>query len=237
MTVSDQCGPLAFATSTGLQQKARSYGATSPRRASYRLSADGGKASARISAVQRRLPMALTWSRVVVTPVLAAAYLAPPFAYQRAISVGLFAFSAFTDLLDGILARRWNVCSRMGAFLDPVADKLLVCAALVCVTARLNIPVLPPATAVILCREIFVSALREWMAAYGQRDTVQVGFLGKVKTTAQMVALIALLAAPTASSLFAVVGSVALVVAAVLSVVSAAGYVRAALPVMLETDE
>ncbi len=183
--------------------------------------------------LQRTLPNILTAARVVCTPLLAIAYLSD----ARGLATGIFALSAVTDLFDGILARRWNVCSALGAFLDPVADKLLVCAALVCVVARLPTPYIAPATAVILCREIFVSALREWMATRNMRDTVQVGFLGKVKTAAQMVAVIALLAAPEPLSLVARIGALALIASAVLAIVSAAGYVRAALPVLLAPDK
>lgn len=167
------------------------------------------------------------------TPILAIAYLNN----SRILASGIFAVSAITDLVDGILARRWNVCTPYGAFLDPVADKLLVCASLICVISRLSTPLITPCTVVILCREIFVSALREWMATRNLRDTVQVGFLGKVKTAAQMVAVVALLAAPAPLSGLARIGAFALIVSAILAVVSAVGYVRAALPVLFAPDE
>lgn len=227
-------GSSAFVSAPGLSRVCRAPRSTCTRRASYKSCSN--RSTSGLETVKRRLPTWLTLSRVAMTPVLAAVYLAPPFAYQRFVTVGLFALSALTDLLDGILARRWNACTRLGAFLDPVADKLLVSAVLVCVTARLQLVVLPPATAVILCREIFVSALREWMAGRGESDTVQVGFLGKVKTTTQMLALVALLAAENAASSLATFGVVVLVVAAALSIVSAIQYIRAALPVLIESE-
>lgn len=186
---------------------------------------------------KRQLPTILTLARVAAVPLLTAVYLLPPFRLQRTLSTGIFVASSITDFFDGFLARRWGVCTPLGAFLDPVADKLLVCAALVCIVSRLNAPGLVLSTAVILVREIFVSALREWMAARGARDDVQVGGMGKAKTTAQMVAVILLLAAGEAAGGLAVAGSVLLAVSAVLAVVSAARYLGAAMPVLMQTEK
>lgn len=150
------------------------------------------------------------------------------------ISSFLFALSSFTDLLDGYLARRWGVCSDLGAFLDPVADKLSVSAGLVCCVTQLstatNITV-AVCGIVIICREMFISALREWMAQRNVRNVVSVGFLGKCKTAAQMIALTILL---TNIPQYIPAGIAVLCVATVLSVASAAGYIKAALPVLLK---
>lgn len=101
--------------------------------------------------------------------------------------------SSVTDWLDGYLARRWGVSTPFGAFLDPVADKLMVATALIFVTFQFPTPAVALPTAIILCREIGISALREWMATQGLRDTVAVGKMGKIKTVLQMTSLSLLL--------------------------------------------
>jgi CDP-diacylglycerol--glycerol-3-phosphate 3-phosphatidyltransferase len=107
----------------------------------------------------------------------------------------VFAIASFTDWLDGYLARRWDITSPFGAFLDPVADKLMVSTSLILLSGRYGAKVAVPA-AIILAREIAVSALREWMAQRGQRDIVKVGYQGKVKTALTMFALTVLLLVP-----------------------------------------
>lgn len=182
--------------------------------------------------------MLLTWARVAAVPALAGVGLAPVFEGQRAALAACFVLASVTDWADGYLARRWKVCTAVGAFLDPVADKLMVAAALVLICVRFALsraaPVIAVSAIVILTREIFVSALREWMASaiVGGRDIVQVGFAGKVKTTAQMIALSVLLAVKEPTSPFGLVGTVCLAVSAVMAVYSAVGYVNAALPTM-----
>jgi CDP-diacylglycerol---glycerol-3-phosphate 3-phosphatidyltransferase len=173
---------------------------------------------------------------VAAVPALTAVGLAPLFHGQRALTCGVFVLASLTDWADGYLARRWCVSTRFGAFLDPVADKLMVAAALVLVAGRFASSVMAPLLAtsaiVILTREIFVSALREWMAsvAEGGRDSVQVGYAGKLKTATQMLALSILLAVKDAYSPFGIAGSAMLASSAVLAVYSACGYLRAALP-------
>jgi CDP-diacylglycerol--glycerol-3-phosphate 3-phosphatidyltransferase len=103
----------------------------------------------------------------------------------------LFTIASLSDWLDGFLARRLNQTSKFGAFLDPVADKLLV--AIVLIALVTAYPSLLLATAVIITRELLISALREWMATKGQREVVAVAFPGKLKTTVQMIAIIGLL--------------------------------------------
>jgi CDP-diacylglycerol--glycerol-3-phosphate 3-phosphatidyltransferase len=144
------------------------------------------------------LPNALTIARVAAVPALTCAFYCRPWARAR-IPAAIFALCALTDWLDGYLARKWDVNSAFGAFLDPVADKVLVCTCLVLLSGALGAVVALP-TAVIVCREVSVSALREWMGQRGERAAVAVGYAGKVKTAAQMVALQLLLLADYAAA-------------------------------------
>ncbi|RZU98567.1 CDP-diacylglycerol--glycerol-3-phosphate 3-phosphatidyltransferase [Spiribacter vilamensis] len=142
--------------------------------------------------MEMTLPNILTWLRILMIPVLGLLFLLPT-PWANAAAAIVFALASITDWLDGFLARRWNQVSPFGAFLDPVADKLIVAIALIIVlvespTALVAIPV-----AIIIGREIAVSALREWMAELGQRASVAVGMTGKFKTAAQMIAIILLL--------------------------------------------
>ncbi|CAM9580273.1 unnamed protein product [Heterosigma akashiwo] len=105
------------------------------------------------------------------------------YAWRNAAAAGIFAGAAVTDWLDGYLARKWQITSPFGAFLDPVADKLMVSTALILLTGRLQDWTFTVCCAVILAREIGVSALREWMAQIGERGKVKVGFAGKLKTS------------------------------------------------------
>ena len=141
------------------------------------------------------IPTALTWLRIVLIPVFVAVYYLPDAwlgpAAKNWTAMTVFAVAAITDWLDGWLARRWGETSAFGAFLDPVADKLMVAAALILLVqlgraeAWLAI--------IIIGREIAISALREWMAQLGQTKSIAVAFIGKIKTVAQMTAIIALL--------------------------------------------
>lgn len=143
-----------------------------------------------------RLPNMLTYLRCFAIPLLAWVFYLP----GRHVETSLvFALASLTDFLDGYLARRWDISSSFGAFLDPVADKLMVSTALVLLSGRYGAKVALPA-ALILGREIAVSALREWMAQRGQRDTVQVGIQGKIKTALTMVALTVYLLVPVDGS-------------------------------------
>ena len=143
------------------------------------------------------LPTSLTWARIVAIPLLVAVFYLPlsPGA-QNMLAAGLFIAAAVTDWFDGFLARRWNQSTRFGAFLDPVADKVLVAIAMVLVTEHYHSwwVTLPAAT--MIAREIIISALREWMAELGKRSSVAVSWIGKVKTTSQMAALAWLLWRP-----------------------------------------
>ena len=137
------------------------------------------------------LPTFLTWLRVAAIPLILGLY-ALPAAWldmdQRNLAAALlFVLSALTDWFDGWLARRWNQTSAFGAFLDPVADKLMVSAALLLLLQLGRIGVL--VTLIIIGREIAISALREWMARIGRSSAVSVNWLGKVKTATQMTAI------------------------------------------------
>jgi CDP-diacylglycerol--glycerol-3-phosphate 3-phosphatidyltransferase len=186
------------------------------------------------------VPNTLTIGRVVAIPALATAYVAPSGPAVACLPAFLFALTALTDALDGYLARRWDAQSPFGAFLDPVADKLLVCVCLVLLSGTAG-PAIALPTALIVSREIVVSALREWMAARGLGSRVAVGPWGKVKTAAQMAALQLLLLARAAAGVSALrtasrlwsSGMLLLWVATVLTVTSALGYVATALPVLL----
>jgi CDP-diacylglycerol--glycerol-3-phosphate 3-phosphatidyltransferase len=180
------------------------------------------------------IPNLLTVLRVALIPIFILLFYLPyHWSYLAASSV--FAVAAATDWLDGYLARRLEQSTPFGAFLDPVADKLMVAVALVLlVQAHANIWLTLPA-AVIIGREIVVSALREWMAELGARAQVAVSSLGKWKTAAQMVALIILLGNPPALTFIVLVGYGLLLVSAALTLWSMVNYLRAALP-HLSTD-
>jgi cardiolipin synthase len=141
------------------------------------------------------LPNSLTWLRIWLIPLFVAVFYLPDgMVPKHAINLtatAIFALAAVTDWLDGWLARRLNQMSAFGAFLDPVADKLMVAAALI-VLVDLNRASVDVAL-IIIGREIAISALREWMAKVGRSGNVAVSFIGKLKTTAQMVAILLLL--------------------------------------------
>lgn len=180
------------------------------------------------------LPTLLTWARIVAIPLIVGVFYLPwPEAQVNLTAAILFVVVAATDWLDGWLARRLNQTSAFGAFLDPVADKLLVAVALVLLVQHDPRPWLAVAAAVIIGREIVISALREWMAELGKRTKVAVSYVGKVKTTAQMVAVILMLyRAPLASFPTYGVGTVLLYVAAFLTLWSMVVYLRSAWPLL-----
>lgn len=192
------------------------------------------------------LPNVLTMSRVAMVPVMAALmFWSHP--HRNLACAGLFLAAAVTDFFDGYLARRWKITSPFGAFLDPVADKLMVAAVMIQLGARaaaagwqLEGACVVFCCIITLCREIAVSALREWMASQGARATVQVGWLGKCKTACQMVALTLLLLAmppapflgPTQLALVNRAGLGLLYASTWLALSSAWQYFRAAWPVL-----
>jgi CDP-diacylglycerol--glycerol-3-phosphate 3-phosphatidyltransferase len=183
------------------------------------------------------LPNLLTVFRIALVPVFAIVFTVPS-DWTRLACAGIFALAAVTDWLDGYLARSMNLQSRFGAFLDPVADKLLVAAALVMMAGAHANLWFSMAAVVIVGREIIISALREWMAEMQRRGVVAVKWLGKVKTVFQMVAIIVLLANPADLSLVWVkVGYVLLYLAAVLTLWSMINYIQAAWPTLREAYE
>ena len=136
-------------------------------------------------------PLFLTWLRIVAIPAFVAVLYVPEDwiveRTQNIISMWIFIGAAVTDWLDGYLARKWNQTTSFGAFLDPVADKLMVAAALIVLTEKGIVD--PFASLIIIGREITVSALREWMAQIGQSKSVAVNVFGKIKTVGQLVAI------------------------------------------------
>jgi cardiolipin synthase len=137
------------------------------------------------------VPTLLTWARIVAIPLIVGVFHLPlPAAQCNLIATVLFVVVALTDWLDGYLARKLNQSSAFGAFLDPVADKFLVCASLLVLLEMQRMGQLGALFAlVIIGREIAISALREWMAQIGASRSVAVHMVGKLKTTAQMVAI------------------------------------------------
>jgi cardiolipin synthase len=187
------------------------------------------------------IPILLTWLRVALIPLVVGVFYLPTAwltEYERGLSATIiFVVAALTDWFDGYLARRWNQTSSFGAFLDPVADKLMVAGALLLLVE------LGRTTAVIafiiIGREIAISALREWMAQIGASKSVAVSSLGKVKTIAQMIAIPMLL---YKAPLFGVIdtlylGTLLLYVAAVLTLWSMVYYLRRAWPLIKERPE
>lgn len=174
------------------------------------------------------LPNFLTLLRVVLIPVLVLVWFVPS-KYAGEISALVFLIAAATDWLDGWLARRWQQESAFGAFLDPVADKLMVAAALVLLVDAFDSTLVTLSAVVIIGREIVVSALREWMSEIGQRAHVSVSWLGKVKTAAQMLAITVCLALPIEQTLLHP-GLWILVIAALLTLWSMGTYLKAAWP-------
>ncbi len=189
------------------------------------------------------IPTMLTWLRILLIPVFVIIFYLPtdpqkfgaiPAHWVNATATLIFAVAAFTDWLDGYLARRLNQTSSFGAFLDPVADKLMVAAALIVLVEFERVGAV--IALIIIGREIAISALREWMAGVGQRSSVGVAMIGKVKTAAQMLAILFLLywdpihmgnlgTFPTK-----VFGQVLIAIAAFLTLLSMAYYLRAAMP-------
>jgi len=176
------------------------------------------------------LPNLLTLSRILLIPFFVLVYVLPgPSTYMYA--AGLFALAAFTDWLDGYLARRLDQSTPFGAFLDPVADKLIVVSALaVLIGHHGNLWLTLPGT-VIIGREIVISALREWMAEMNRRGVVNVTWIGRVKTTLQMVSILVLLAnPPDYSNVWVMLGLTMLYAAALLTLWTMVLYLRAAWP-------
>ncbi len=175
------------------------------------------------------IPNLITILRVLLIPIFILLFYLP-FSWSYLAASAVFGFAAITDWLDGYLARRLQQSTPFGAFLDPVADKLMVAVALVLLVEEHATFWLTLPAAIIIGREIVISALREWMAELGARAHVSVSNLGKWKTAAQMVALVILLASPPSETVWVVLGFVLLIVAAALTLWSMVQYLIAAWP-------
>ena len=174
------------------------------------------------------LPNVITVTRILLIPVFIVLYMLQKDWSIFAASV-LFALAAITDWLDGYLARRLDQTTPFGAFLDPVADKLIVVAALIILVAYHNNPWLTLPSLIIVGREIVISALREWMAEVNDSVAVAVSYLGKIKTTLQMIALTLLLSQPVGNDSSALqIGYILLYLAAVMTLWSMWQYLQAA---------
>ena len=183
------------------------------------------------------LPNLLTLVRIALIPVLVLLIMLPG-AWTYEASAAVFLLASLTDWLDGYLARRLKLQTALGAFLDPVADKLIVVTVLVMLTGRYGDLWFSLAAAVIVGREIMISALREWMAEMQRRGVVAVAWLGKAKTTAQMIAILVLLYTPeTATGWPPMLGFALLLLAAALTLASMVSYLRAAWPTLQEAFE
>jgi CDP-diacylglycerol--glycerol-3-phosphate 3-phosphatidyltransferase len=183
-----------------------------------------------------KVPDWLTYIRCLAIPAVVALFYVPN---RHAETASLFAVASFTDWLDGYLARRWDITSAFGAFLDPVADKLMVSTALILLSGRFGMHVVIP-TCIILARELSVSALREWMAQRGLRDLVKVGFQGKLKTALTMLTLTLLLLVPEDGlgplAVIEFPAKILLYLCAGITVTSGSVYFRAAAPALLQVE-
>jgi CDP-diacylglycerol--glycerol-3-phosphate 3-phosphatidyltransferase/cardiolipin synthase len=185
------------------------------------------------------VPILLTWLRILTIPLVIGVFYVPEVwlssGNQNLIATSLFIAAAITDWLDGYLARRLNQTSAFGAFLDPVADKLMIAAALIVLVwlQRADAVI----AVVIIGREIAVSAMREWMAKIGQSKSVAVNFLGKIKTISQMIAVPLLLYNDPIGILKPQrVGTWLIYLAAILTLVSMFYYLKLALAPRAEGD-
>jgi CDP-diacylglycerol--glycerol-3-phosphate 3-phosphatidyltransferase len=194
-------------------------------------STPGNRAGTQAGAPYWNLPNALTWLRIMMIPAIIVMFYLLPYPWADPASCAAFALAGITDSLDGYYARKLGQTSRLGAFLDPVADKLIVAAALILIVSRDPRWFMVLVAIVIIGREIAVSALREWMAEIGARSKIKVSALGKSKTIMQIVGLSFLL---FRQPLFKIpvyqLGIALTAVAVVLTLWSMIAYLRAAWP-------
>ncbi len=191
--------------------------------------------------MSKHIPNSLTVFRICLIPVLVIMYYWG-MSNKEVLVTGVFVVAAITDWLDGFLARYMGTTSKFGAFLDPVADKLIVSTALVLLVSDEDVleKVIHPvifaiAVCIIVGREIVISALREWMAEMGKAGVVKVGVLGKIKTLFQMASIALLLYGKSLYGLpIFVVGEIAFYIAAGLTLWSMSAYLRAAIPFLLD---
>lgn len=186
------------------------------------------------------IPLALTWLRIVFIPLILLLYYLPEawisVSTRDYIAAMVFIVAALTDWFDGWLARRWNQTSAFGAFLDPVADKLMVSAALLLLLSIGRVDAV--IAFIIIGREITISALREWMAQIGASASVAVSWLGKFKTAAQMVAIPCLLYYQDIHGISTRwIGAILLIIAAFLTVWSMCYYLKKAWPEIVRRSQ
>lgn len=187
--------------------------------------------------MQLTIPNILTFTRILLIPVLFLVFYLP-MGWARPVCAFIFLFAAVTDWFDGFLARRLQQNSKFGEFLDPVADKLIVTVALLLLVTKTSEVstfwmIIP--SAIIICREIVISALREWMAEIGKRAKIRVSVLGKIKTTVQMTAIILLLFhKPLLGIPLFWPGFILLQIAALLTIFSMILYLKSAWPYLSE---
>lgn len=195
------------------------------------MRAVGGRGSRHNAAMFLTLPTMLTWARIVAIPLIVAVFYLPWSQAQINLTAAvLFVVVAATDWLDGWLARRLNQTSAFGAFLDPVADKFLVCASILILLDLDRVSAL--VAFIIIGREIAISALREWMAKIGASGNVAVHMLGKLKTATQMGAIVFLLLDADVFGLFhsLEVGTWLIYIACALTIWSMIYYLQKSLP-------
>ena len=172
----------------------------------------------------------LTLLRILLIPLLVIVFYLP-YDWRFPLASLIFSLAALTDWLDGWVARAYNQSTPFGAFLDPVADKLMVASALVLLVEVHATPLFAVPAVIIIGREIVISALREWMAELGKKASVAVSMIGKVKTTAQMTSIIVLLFDnPAETTILTPIGYVTLYIAALLTLWSMVIYLKAAWP-------
>ena len=186
--------------------------------------------------INMNIPNVLTLLRISLIPILVVIYYLP-FSWSYLAAAIIFGLAAITDWLDGFLARKLKQVSSFGAFLDPVADKLIIAVALVLLVQGYHTVFLAIPAAVIIGREIVISALREWMAELGKRHTLAVSAMGKFKTAAQMVAILLLLSQnPHDNSWITILGYILIYVAAFFTLWSMTLYLLAARDELLKKN-
>lgn len=186
-----------------------------------------------VKKVRINIPMVLTWTRIALIPLIVGVFMIPTSILsmhsQNLLGCIFFIVAAVTDALDGFIARRYGMGTTLGAFLDPVADKLMVSAALIVLLAFGRVDML--VALVIIGREITVSALREWMARVGESGKVKVNWFGKIKAIAQMVSIPMLLYFdPIGAWSVYLTGTILIYIAAILTIYSMFVYLKAAAP-------
>ena len=178
------------------------------------------------SFIMNTIPNYLTFSRILLIPLFIFLFLSN-ITYGKFFSALIFSLIALTDFLDGYLARNLNQTSKFGAFLDPVADKITVSSALIILVSFYDNLLVTIPSLLIITREITISALREWMAHSGQSKKVEVSYIGKIKTTMQMIAIIILLA--NLHYLLNYIGFLVLFISALLTISSLFKYLKSSM--------